>query len=116
MTTGFEPVRTQDAPVLTDHSLPIAFLGEGHVLVGSKSHVQELRRERGATFWQSQPLFSAEQIKATPELDKIASLFTESDGTLWLGCGKGTLQPHMRDNCAPGARRTAYRKAPTAHF
>src|ERR1700722_1788862 len=88
-TAGFEPVRTQDAPVLTDHSLPIAFLGEGYVLVGSKSHVQELRRERGATVWQSRPLFSAEQIKATPDLNKVASLFTESDGTLWLGCGKG---------------------------
>jgi diguanylate cyclase (GGDEF)-like protein len=88
-TKGFDPVRTQDAPVLTDHSLPIAFLGDDHVLVGSKSHVQELRRERGATVWQSLPLFSAEQIKATPDLNKVASLFTESDGTLWLGCGKG---------------------------
>ena len=71
--SGFEPVRTQDGPVLTDHGLPIAFLGDGHVLVGSKSHVRELQRKPGATFWESQPLFSAEQIKATPELDKIAS-------------------------------------------
>ena len=30
---GFQPVRTQDGPVITDHALPIAFLGEDHVLV-----------------------------------------------------------------------------------
>ncbi|MDB6009562.1 MAG: diguanylate cyclase [Gammaproteobacteria bacterium] len=85
---GFQPVRTQNGPVITDHALPIAFLGEDHVLVGSKGHVLELRRGHGADFWQSHPLFSAEQLKATPELDKVVSLFTESSGTLWLGCAK----------------------------
>jgi diguanylate cyclase (GGDEF)-like protein len=86
---GFEPVRTTDGPVLTDHTLPIAFLGSDHVLITNKARVQDLRRSRGSTLWQSQPLFSAEQMQATPELDKVVSLFTESDGTLWLGCGKG---------------------------
>jgi diguanylate cyclase (GGDEF)-like protein len=85
---GFQPVRTQAGPVITDHTLPIAFLGEDHVLVGSKGHVLELRRSHGADFWQSHPLFPPEQLKATPELDKVVSLFTESDGTLWLGCAK----------------------------
>ena len=86
---GFEPVRTADGPVLTDHTLPIAFLGSDHVLITSKAHVQELHRVPGSLLWQSRPLFSAQQILATPELDKVVSLFTESDGTLWLGCGKG---------------------------
>ncbi|HZI77781.1 MAG TPA: two-component regulator propeller domain-containing protein, partial [Gemmatimonadales bacterium] len=43
---GFEPVHTQTGPVLTDHSLPIAFLGKDHILVAYKAHVQELRREQ----------------------------------------------------------------------
>jgi diguanylate cyclase (GGDEF)-like protein len=86
---GFEPVRTADGPILTDHTLPIAFLGRDHVLVTNKAHAQELRRPRESRLWQSRPLFSAEQIQATPALDKVVSLFTESDGTLWLGCGKG---------------------------
>src|SRR6202012_3421723 len=29
---GFEPVRTADGPILTDHTLPIAFLGNNRVL------------------------------------------------------------------------------------
>ena len=87
--TGFEPVRTKDGPVITDHAMPIAFLGEDHVLVGSKAHVQELRRKHGSALWQSQPLFPAERLKSTPQLNTVVSLFTESDGTLWLGCGKG---------------------------
>jgi diguanylate cyclase (GGDEF)-like protein len=51
--------------------------------------VQELHRAGNSALWQSKPLFSAEQIQATPELDKVVSLFNEGSGTLWLGCGKG---------------------------
>lgn len=83
---GFEAVRTKDGPVVTDHTLPIAFLGEDHVLVTSKAHVLDLHRS--GELWQTRPLFTPEQIEATPELDKVVSLFTEGDGTLWLGCGK----------------------------
>ena len=86
--SGFEPIRTKDGPVVTDHTLPIAFLGENHVLITYKAHVQELRRDPGAELWRSTPFFSAEQIKARPQLDKVVSFFTQSDGTLWLGCGK----------------------------
>jgi diguanylate cyclase (GGDEF)-like protein len=86
---GFEPVRTQNGLVLTDHSLPIAFLGKDHVLIAYKAHVQELRRKQpDFGTWRSERLFSAQQIEANPELDKVVSFFTESDGTLWLGCGK----------------------------
>src|ERR1700748_296505 len=85
----FEPVRTPNGLVLTDHSLPIAFLGKDHVLVAYKAHVQELRREHpDSGSWRASPLFSAQQIEANPELDKVVSFFTEADGTLWLGCGK----------------------------
>ena len=87
-TSGFEAVRTQSGPILTDHTMPIAFLGEDHVLVAFKARVQELQRAHGAEVWQSRPLFSEEQLKATPELGKVVSLFNEPNGTLWLGCGK----------------------------
>ncbi|HEY0339496.1 MAG TPA: hypothetical protein VGC34_01710, partial [Steroidobacteraceae bacterium] len=33
---GFQPVRTRDGPVITDHGLPIAFLGADRILVASK--------------------------------------------------------------------------------
>ncbi len=86
---GFEPVRTTDGPVVTDHSLPIAFLAEDRVLIATKGHVRELRpADAESGLWRATPLFSAEQVKAQPELDKVVSLFTTSDGTLWLGCGK----------------------------
>src|SRR3569833_3279728 len=86
---GFEPVHTQSGLVLTDHSLPIAFLAKDHILVAYKAHVQELWREQPDSGpWRAAPLFSAEQLKATPELDKVVSFYTASDGTLWLGCGK----------------------------
>jgi diguanylate cyclase (GGDEF)-like protein len=85
---GFEPVRTAGGPVVTDHALPIAFLDKDHVLITTKSRVRELRRDPDSGLWRVMPLFSAEQIKAEPRLDKVASLFTESDGTVWLGCGK----------------------------
>jgi diguanylate cyclase (GGDEF)-like protein len=86
---GFEPVRTSNGLVLTDHSLPIAFLGKDHVLVAYKGHVQELRREHpDSGLWRSAPLFSAQMLEAHPQLEKVVSFFTESDGTLWLGCGK----------------------------
>ena len=91
---GFTPVSTQSGPVLTDHTMPIAFLGEDHVLITFKAHVQELQRAHGARLWQSQPLFSAEQLKATPELGKVVSLFNDSNGTLWLGCGKKICTAH----------------------
>ena len=88
-TKGFEPVKTGTGPVFTDHSMPIAFLGKDHILVAYKEHVQDLRRERlDAGLWRSAPLFSAQQLEAHPDLDKVVSFFTESDGTLWLGCGK----------------------------
>lgn len=87
--SGFEPVRTRDGPVLTDHTLPIAVLGEDHILIANKAHVQELRREPSGTgLWRSTPRFSPEQLQATPELDRVVGFFTESDGTLWLGCGR----------------------------
>jgi diguanylate cyclase (GGDEF)-like protein len=86
--SGFEPVRTKDGPVVTDHTLPIAFLGEDRVLVAHKARVYELRRNPADGLWRSVPYFSPEQVKATPELDKVVSFFIESDGTLWLGCGK----------------------------
>jgi diguanylate cyclase (GGDEF)-like protein len=88
--TGFEAVRTRGGPVVTDHTLPIAFLGKDHILVTTKSQVRELRREHpDSGLWQSTPFFSAEQLQAAaPQLRKVASLFTESDGTVWLGCGK----------------------------
>ncbi len=86
---GFEPVRTANGLVLTDHSLPIAFLGKDHILVAYKQHVQELRREQlDSGTWHAAPLFSAQQIEANPQLDKVVSFFTEADGTLWLGCAK----------------------------
>ena len=85
---GFEAVRTASGPILTDHTMPIAFLGADHVLIAFKAHVQELQRAHGAKVWESRPLFSAEQLKATPELGKVVSLFNDSNGTLWLGCGK----------------------------
>ena len=85
---GFEAVRTESGPILTDHTMPIAFLGEDHVLIAFKAHVQDLQRAHGAKVWQSRPLFSAQQLKATPELGKVVSLFNDSNGTLWLGCGK----------------------------
>jgi diguanylate cyclase (GGDEF)-like protein len=86
---GFEPVLTADGPVVTDHTLPIAFLAKDHVLVTTKAHVRELRREHPESgLWRATPLFSAEQLQAEPQLDKVVSLFTESDGTIWLGCGK----------------------------
>jgi diguanylate cyclase (GGDEF)-like protein len=86
---GFEPLRTRDGPVLTDHTLPIAYLGEDHILIANKAHVQELHREPSGTgLWVSTPRFSPEQVLAAPELDKVVSFFTESDGTLWMGCGR----------------------------
>ena len=87
--TGFDAVRTQTAPVLSDHRMPITFLSDDHVLVVFKAQILELQRTHGAKLWQQQPFFSAEQIKATPSLGEAVSLFTDPrDGTLWLGCGK----------------------------
>ncbi|MDB6087829.1 MAG: putative sensor protein [Gammaproteobacteria bacterium] len=111
---GFQPVRSAAGPVLTDHSLPIAFLDKERILVARQAHVLELHRERsnktppvaaagvatpgvpmpgvatpGLTeLWQAAPFFSPGQLEATPDLDKVASLFTERNGVLWLGCGK----------------------------
>jgi diguanylate cyclase (GGDEF)-like protein len=87
--SGFEPVRTADGPVVTDHGLPIAFLAKDRVLITTKAHVLELRREYpDGGIWRAKPFFSREQVQAEPQLDKVASLFTQTDGTLWLGCGK----------------------------
>ena len=87
---GFEPVRT---PERSGHHRPRS----AHRLPrqGSRS-----RRHTRATSWScaasipsagsgiSTRSSRAEQLKATPQLDKVVSFFTESDGTLWLGCGK----------------------------
>jgi diguanylate cyclase (GGDEF)-like protein len=79
----FEPVRTGSGPVITDHSLPIAFLEQGHVLVAHKGQVLELRREHpDAGVWTAHPMFPNGKV------DHVVSLFTATDGTLWLGCGK----------------------------
>ena len=91
---GFEAVRTQSGPVLTDHTMPIAFPGVDHVLIAFKAHVQELQRAHGAKVWQSRPLFSDEQLKTTPELGKVVGLFNDPNGTLWLGCGKKICSTH----------------------
>src|SRR5581483_7596666 len=109
---GFEPVRTQGGPVLTDHTMPIAFLGENHVLIAFKAEVQELQRAPGAQLWQSRPLFSSKQLKATPELSKVVSLFNDPTGKLWLGCSKKICsmtngQVHVWD-AAAGVPEGAY--------
>jgi diguanylate cyclase (GGDEF)-like protein len=102
-TRGFEPVRTQNGLVLTDHSLPIAFLGKDHILIAYKGRALELRREHpDSGVWLPAPLFSARQIETTPGLGKVVSFFTESDGTLWLGCGKQLCSRSSRPQ-GPGA-------------
>ena len=87
--SGFAALRTAEGPVVTDHSLPIAFLGKDHVLIAKKGRVLELRSEHPDTgLWRSTPFFPAEQLKAQPQLDKVVSFYTARDGTLWLGCDK----------------------------
>jgi diguanylate cyclase (GGDEF)-like protein len=98
--SGFEPIRTKEGPVVTDRTMPIAFLGRDHVLITTKAHVRELRREYSDTAqWRSTAFFSAEQLKAKPQLGNVVSLFTESNGTVWLGCDKhlcSLTQNHLR--------------------
>ena len=82
----FVAVRTAEGAVRADFSAPVAVLGPDRVLVLEAGQVMELHRRNG--HWQSRAFLSPSQSATLSHLGKMRRLFLESDGTLWLSCGR----------------------------
>ena len=87
---GFQPVETDHGPVIAEiHiAMPIAFIDRNHVLVVSDGHVLDLRHDAAATtaLWKQTRYFSEAELKATPALDRVKSIYAQGKGTIWFGC------------------------------
>ena len=87
---GFQAVETDRGPVIAEiHiAMPIAFLDRNHVLVVSDGHVLDLKHDPATTTtaWKQTRFFSDAELKATPALDRVKSVYARADGTIWLGC------------------------------
>jgi diguanylate cyclase (GGDEF)-like protein len=79
-------VRVAEGAVRADFSAPVAVLGPDRALVLQGGQVMELYRRDGN--WQSRAFLSPSQSAALSHLGKVRRLFLESDGTLWLSCGR----------------------------
>ncbi len=88
--SGFKPVRTVAGPVLPDRPLTIAFTPNATALLIKDGHVIQIKPENHEPHaqWVIAPYFSASQLSATPELEKVSRLLRAADGTLWLACAK----------------------------
>ena len=106
----------QNGLVLTDHSLPIAFLAKDHILVAYKAHVQELRREQlDSGAWRSAPLFSAQQIEANRTWTRSSAFSPRETGHSGSAAASNCAASRAT-TYAPGASPKGFRKDPMAPF
>ncbi len=87
---GFQAIETDHGPVIAEiHiAMAIAFIDRNHVLVISDGHVLDLAHDPADSTqaWKQTRFFSDEQLKATPALDRVKSVYAGDDGTIWIGC------------------------------
>lgn len=75
------------------HALSVAFgvrlasAPDNHLLAIDKESLLELFPTAGGRAWDARPYFDERQLQSTPALAHLNSLYVDSKGRLWLGCG-----------------------------
>lgn len=75
------------------HALSVAFgarlanARDNHLLAIDKETLLELFPAADGRTWDARPYFDERQLQATPALAHLTSLYADSKGRVWLGCG-----------------------------
>jgi diguanylate cyclase (GGDEF)-like protein len=78
------PVLFRGEPIGADPGQMLAESADKSILVAAeKGLLAVVRRPNGVDV---HPFFTPEQLRATPELAKIVSIYADADGSLWMGC------------------------------
>lgn len=104
----FGKVEPEGRPLIADIGRPVAALDDGRLLLVRNDQLIALSGGGAGNPWRVQPMFSAAQLDAHPQLRKITALYA-SQGRLWLGCGTalceinaaGTLLVHGPEQGVP---------------
>lgn len=85
--TRFIAVRPDGNELTVDSGARIAAPAPDRLLVIDKESLVELWLSADKSIWHSRHFFSAEQIQSVPALSHLSSLYVDSHGRIWLGCG-----------------------------
>ncbi len=85
--TRFRPVRPDGQHLSLRAGARIATPGRDRLLVIDRELLRELWFVPATHSWHGRSYFTADQLRATPALAHLSSLYVERSGRLWLGCG-----------------------------
>jgi diguanylate cyclase (GGDEF)-like protein len=85
----FEAIRPEGRNLSFGAGFKIAAAANGRLLIISGHELLELRESPTDGLWHSDPYFSAEQLRAAPQLHLLNSIYIDRHDGVWLGCGNG---------------------------
>jgi len=88
----FSAVGPDSAALTSSQGQQLASLGPDHVLAVSHHHLVQLARASAGGTWNIEPFPYQAALDSQPELANINSVFTDSGGAVWAGCGNSICQ------------------------
>jgi diguanylate cyclase (GGDEF)-like protein len=85
----FQPVRPDGHELTVESGSRIAVPAPDRLLVIDKESLLELWTTPGSDVWHRHTYFTPEQLRSVPALAHLSSLYFDSRGRIWLGCGEG---------------------------
>lgn len=70
----------------------ISSTGAGEILAVSQSRLLRMTRPAAGTSWRIEPFFSTALLVAYPQLKQVNSVYTDREGSVWMGCGTAICQ------------------------
>lgn len=83
----FRAVRPLGRPLAFAAEIRLRVLKDGRIAGVLQRRLLAVRDD-GHGGWQSQPMLSLQQLADQPDLERLTSVYQETDGRLWLGCGE----------------------------
>ena len=83
----FVAIRPNGRALSVDFGSRIASASQNHLLVIDKGSLLELFAAADGRSWSARPYFDDQQLRSTPALAHLNSLYTDATGRIWLGCG-----------------------------
>ena len=83
----FSAVRPRGHALSMGFGLRIASTPENHLLVVDQESLLELFPSADGRSWDARPYFNERQLQNAPTLAHLTSLYADTKGRVWLGCG-----------------------------
>lgn len=83
----FNPIRPQGRALSVGYGFRIASPAPNRILVIDRESLLELSTRADGHSWDSRTYFEPPQLQSAPALTRLSSLYLDSNGGIWLGCG-----------------------------